>query len=109
MQVDGHPVLIIRSWDIGPALILAEPGGHVVEPLTLDSVHQVGDNDNTDWWLMIKDLFVGGLLEVCSTVGQRFSNYVPRTTSDTRHFPLWSFKKYRTKILIQMNCVSDYS
>ena len=38
-----------------------------------------------------------------------FSNYGPRTTCGPRDLPLWSFKIYRRKIKIQMNCISHYS
>ena len=40
---------------------------------------------------------------------QRFSNYGPRITCGPRDLLLWSFKKYRRKTQIQMNCVSHYS
>ena len=42
-------------------------------------------------------------------LGQRFSNYGPRTTCGPRGLSLWSFKKDRRKNRIQMNCVSHYS
>ena len=41
-------------------------------------------------------------------LGQRFTNYGPRTTCGPRDLPFWSFKKYRRKIKIQMHCISHY-
>ena len=44
-----------------------------------------------------------------NSLNQCFSNYGPWTTSAPRGLPLWSFKKCRRKIQIQINCLSHFS